>query len=272
MGAFLDGLAAAPAFARIGAIRITPYWLDGDADKLTAHFAQSRWRLSDPVPFRETGLLDLDKSCDEMLESFSKSARREVRRAKRQEVEIRPIITLKDARVFFDSLNRLRSSRRLARIVPEEYEAAFPEIYADPSIGTILGAYIDGTFLSGLLLYRSRDVAFGHRFTTEPAALRALSNLRIAPLLWWSAMIWAKEQGCRHLDLEGYRDGLDETDPMYNVYKYKGEFNPRPARRFGEHSLVSNSLLNSLGAIPTHSKAALKYLLPGLVRIMRRRR
>lgn len=270
--AFLDGLAVEPAFARTGTIRITPYWLDADVDTLKVHLAGSRWRLSDPAPFRETGLIDLDKSSEEILASFSKSARREVRRAKRQGVEIRPIETLKEARVFFDSLNRLGVLRRLPRIVPEEYETAFPSIYSDPSIGTILGAYVDGTFLSGLLLYRSRDVAHGRRFTTEPEALRALSNLRIAPLLWWSAMIWAKERGCRHLDVEGYREGIEKTNRLYNVNKYKGEFNPRPVRRFGEHTLVSNRLLHVLGAKRSRAKAKLKRLMPGLVRVMRRMR
>ena len=270
--AFLDGLVAEPAFARTGAIRITPYWLDGDADTLTVNLAGSRWRLSDPAPFRETGLLDLDKSSEEILASFSKSARREVRRAKRQGVEIRPIETLKEARVFFDSLNRLGALRGLPRIVPKEYETAFPRIYSDPSIGTILGAYVDGAFLSGLLLYRSRDVAHGRRFTTEPVALRALSNLRIAPLLWWSAMIWAKEQGCRHLDVEGYREDMEKTNRLYNVNKYKGEFNPRPVRRFEEHTLVLNRLLHVLGAQRYRVRAALKRRMPGLVRIVHRMR
>jgi lipid II:glycine glycyltransferase (peptidoglycan interpeptide bridge formation enzyme) len=47
-------------------------------------------------------------------------------------------------------------------------------------------------------------------------------------LLQWEAMRWAKAQGCSFYDMWGAPEKLDETDPMWGVYRFKmgfrGEF------------------------------------------------
>ena len=49
-------------------------------------------------------------------------------------------------------------------------------------------------------------------------------------LLQWEAMRWAKAQGCTTYDWWGAPDVLEESDPMWGVYRFKegfgGEFVP----------------------------------------------
>ena len=48
--------------------------------------------------------------------------------------------------------------------------------------------------------------------------------------LQWAAMRWAKAAGCTRYDWWGAPDVLDESDPMWGVYRFKqgfgGEFVP----------------------------------------------
>ena len=48
--------------------------------------------------------------------------------------------------------------------------------------------------------------------------------------LQWAAMRWAKAAGCTRYDWWGAPDVLDESDPMWGVYRFKqgfgGEFTP----------------------------------------------
>ena len=57
-------------------------------------------------------------------------------------------------------------------------------------------------------------------------------------------MVWAKNHHCCLLDLEGYRADVANTDPMYNIYKYKGEYTPTSAIRVAEHYFVVNSIFD----------------------------
>lgn len=274
LAAFAGALAAHPALAGARALRITPYWLDadedgdetGDATTLAARLDGAGWRLADPEPHRATGLVDLTPDPDAILAAFSKSARREVRRAERQGVTIRPAETPAEAALFFESLDRLAQVRGMRRIPEAEWRAGWPAIQADPEIGTILAAWKDDVFLGGLQLYRSHHTAHGRHFTTEPEALSSLSNLRLAPLIWFSGMVWAREQGCRVLDVEGWDPALQPGDRLYNVYKYKGEFGPREARRIGQRERVIAPVRHALATLPQKAKQAVKSHLPGLSR------
>ncbi len=266
----LDDLAGHPFFSRVGALRITPYRLDEKAEALDRQLAAAGWQPTEATPFRNTGLIDLASSPESILSRFSKSARREVRRAERQGIEVRAVASETAARLFFGSLARLARRRGLPVIGEAEWQSGWPELYVDPTIGTILGAWKGDIFLGGLRIYRSAHTAHGRHFTTETEALKALGNLRLAPLLWWSGMAWAHARGCRQFDVEGWSPSLPPDDRLHGIYKYKGEFAPRPAKRIGERELVFNRLLYGTGTFPAKAKSALKQNFPMLAQLFRR--
>jgi hypothetical protein len=258
---FLEGVRRLPAFARVGRLRATPFWTDAAGAALQRRFAAAGWTVEDAEPVRLTGWVDIARPAEAVLAGFSKSARRELRRAERQGIAIRPLVTRDEAGMFLDSLNRLRRSRGLRRIAAPGFLAAFEMIHAAGETGVILGAFHEDIFVSGLQLYRSCDVAHGRHFTLEPERLRALSNLRIAPLVWFAGMNWAQAHGCTALDVEGWRADVQEGDYGYGIQKYKGEFAPAPVQRIAEQGRVGNAAINGIDGIERKLRQVGKWLL-----------
>ncbi|UWQ16084.1 peptidoglycan bridge formation glycyltransferase FemA/FemB family protein (plasmid) [Aliiroseovarius sp. M344] len=256
MIAFLTAALAHPDFSRIGRVRITPYWLEDDAKALHDALEQQDWSLSSDGIFRSTGLIDISAEPDVIMARFSKSARREVRRAERAGVTVRPITDEAGAVDFLHSLNRLRTGRGLFALAEKSFLQSFEDIYKTGDMGMLLGAFSDANFISGLLMYRSMHTAHGRHFTTETAALSALKNLRISPLLWLEGMKWARSKGCEFLDVEGYVETTDSSDKKYNIYKYKSELAPKAVIRIGERSKTANRFLHLTGNGSQLAKAA----------------
>lgn len=244
---FLNTIFSHSDFARIGRVRITPYWLEDNARTLHSLLQNSNFKLSTDGVYRNTGLVDISSDPDVVVSRFSKSARREVRRAERAGVSIVPIQTREGASEFLDSLNRLREGRGLNALSEGSFLQGFNDIYKEGDKGILLGAFSDSALVGGLLLYRSANTAHGRHFTTEPQLLHALKNLRISPVLWLAGMNWARSKGCLQLDVEGYVETSDKLDKKFHIYKYKSEFAPMPIIRIGERYRVSNRFLHLTG-------------------------
>ncbi|GAB4540928.1 MAG: hypothetical protein Tsb0024_11570 [Ruegeria sp.] len=265
MVAFLQGLSEHPAFSRTDALRITPYWLDQDGDGLARALAQAGFRVSDPEPHRDTGLIDLTGTEDELRASFSRSARRKVRLVDKSEIEIRTAGTLAEAETFFERLNSLVVARHnLTPVSRAEYSAGFDRIFRDGALGVILCAYHQAVFLGGLLLYRSGTTAHARRYVADPGAAQAIGNLRVAPALWLEGMFWAKRAGCTRFDVEGFLPVEDKAHPNFNVYEYKREFKPTHARRIAEHTLALSPAHHFANTLPGRLKAHVKRSFPQL--------
>ncbi|MEL7256877.1 MAG: GNAT family N-acetyltransferase [Pseudomonadota bacterium] len=262
---FVQNMAAHPQFAKVDAICITPYWLGEQAESLTGRLTAAGFRVTDPKPYRDTGVIDLTMSEEELQASFSRSARRKVRLVEKSEIEIRRIDTLADTETFFERLNRLVIARHNLTPVPHsEQQAGFHHIFSDPSIGIIFGAYHEENFLGGLLLYRSGKTAHARRYVADPGAAKAVGNLRVAPALWLQGLFWARREGCTQFDVEGYFPVDDKSHPNFNVYEYKREFKPDHIQRVAEHTLVLNRTSHSINTMPRRGKNAVKSILARL--------
>ncbi|WP_298854417.1 GNAT family N-acetyltransferase [uncultured Ruegeria sp.] len=257
MVAFLNGLCRQPELSRVGSLTVTPFWTEEEADTLDTALAHAGWRVAEESQFRETGWVDISVTSEEIMAAFSKSARREVRRAERQGVTFQSAQNPEEFRIFLESMNRLRVSRRLPELSLPAYEAMFEDILQQDEIGTAILAWQQETFLAGLLVYRSRDIVHGRHFTTEPDHLRAAGNLRIAPALWLEAMRWAKERGCGILDVEGYREPAP-GEKKFNIHKYKSEFNPQVVRRISARERIVNRHVYLTGNIRSLIRGQLK--------------
>jgi lipid II:glycine glycyltransferase (peptidoglycan interpeptide bridge formation enzyme) len=241
-------------FSNVGRINMSPYWLGRDACEAKKVFTKIGFKSAENASLRKTGLVDLQSSEADILASFSKSARREVRRAERAEVTVAAISRKEDFFDFLRILNRLRETRKLSLLEKEPMGFSYDQFYKHGEHGIVLAAWHEETLLAGLQIYRSENVAHGRHFASDNVKLRGLKNLRISPLLWLQGMKWAKEKGCTLFDVEGYNAAILKDDPKYFIYKYKGEFSPQEISRIAEHYYVMNPLYNFPGYIKPKSK------------------
>lgn len=233
---------------KVGAIRISPYWVFPEAEVVekllkelgfTSYSGGAKTRTS-------TGLVNIQRSDDEMLASFAKNARREIRRAQRQEVCICSIESPKEAENFYQNLDRMLKNRGVIRVSKNEFRATYENILKNQELGNLLAVYKGSTFLGGLWIIGQPHTAHGHRFVVVPEELSKLSNLSISPILWWEGMKWARDKGCRWLNVEGPVDITNKSDPLYQIHKYKRRFNPMAVKIIAQHVYVCNSTIYAL--------------------------
>lgn len=230
----------------IGSIRVSPAWYFPDAEPVKALLKEMNFMPYSGDTRAATGLIDLQGSTEEIFAAFSQSTRREVRRAERNQVTIRPATSIEEGLYFFKELDTMQHERGLTPIPFNEFRETMDLIFKEQDIGTLLNAYHGETFLGGLWIIRSSRVAHAARYVVVNEALRKISNLSIGPILWLHGMIWAKEKGCRFLDMEGCVEATDESSPTYQVQKFKKRFAPVPIDKINEHIYICNSSIQFL--------------------------
>lgn len=260
---------------KVGIIRISPYWYYPEAhteEKQINNFdkaneLESKLQDFGFIPYTvnsairnkivgynvspqiKTCLIDIQKSEDEILASFSKKTRSHIKKYRKSNVEIRRIDNVENVREFYDQY----SSMCLEKCINTEGEEAFIALYnnllANGDTGILNNAYLDGEFIGGLWAIRSSYYAQGCRLVINRNKLkekRCGNNFSVSVALNWETMLWAKIKGCKYWDLEGEAEKVDKSHHMYGVFKHKLEYNPIHAARIHEHVHVCNSLLNNV--------------------------
>lgn len=230
---------------KVGSVRVSPYWVFPEAQPVEELLVELGFHPYAGV-FKArsyTGLIDASYDDDEIIYRFSKSARREVRRAQRQGVLVRAADTPQEAEMFFRELNAMLEKRDLTPFAPKEYRTLFQEIIKGQEMGVVLNAFKDASFLGGLLVYKNPNTAHTAHFVVVPETLRKLSNLRIAPLVWWYGIKWARDHSCHLVDVGGYCANPDSSNLHYNIHQYKEGFNPTPVQIVGQYEYVCNTFV-----------------------------
>ncbi len=177
------------------------------------------WRGSEEeIQFRNTILLDLTPSLDGLLMDMKSKWRYNVRLAKRKGVTVR--------RGGCDDLSLLYSiyeetaSRGGFVIRPEPYYRDAWGSFIEAGLAQPLIAEVGQEPVAMVIIYR-----FGERAYYMYGGARSLHRNKMPNnLLQWEAMKWAKERGCTVYDMWGAPDELDESDPMWGVYRFKEGF------------------------------------------------
>ena len=183
------------------------------------------WRSSrEQIQFRSTLFSDLAPDEETILAGMKSKTRYNIRLAGRRGVTVRAG-TLEDLRIFYEMYDE--TGRRDGFIVrPFEYYRHIWETFIEASMGHLLLAEVEGEPIAGLILFRFGHTAWYMYGASTNRHRRFMPN----HLLQWEAIRWAKLQGCRTYDWWGAPDVLDESDPMWGVYRFKagfgGEFAP----------------------------------------------
>jgi len=183
---------------------------------LTADLQARGWRFSaEQIQFRNTLVIDLRTSEQELLAQMKQKTRYNVRLAQKQGVRVRAG-GLQD----LDLLYRLyaQTSVRDGFVIrsPDYYQRAWGSFIAS-GLAVPLLAEVEGEVVAAVIPFRFGPRAWYLYGMSSERHREKMPNY----LLQWEAMRWAKSNGCTTYDLWGAPDILDPSDPMWGVYRFK---------------------------------------------------
>ena len=210
-------------------------------EQVEADLLARGWCFSnEQIQFRNTVLVDLTSSEEDLLASMKQKTRYNVRLATRKGVKIRAG-TDED----FGLLYRMytETADRDGFVIRDEsyYRIAWGTFYeqgmADPLI-----AEVDGEPIAGLVNLRFGKKAWYMYGMSREAHREKMPNY----LLQWEAIRRAKAAGCTVYDLWGAPDKFEKSDPMWGVYRFKEGLGGKVVRHIGAWDLPIRPLLYQL--------------------------
>jgi lipid II:glycine glycyltransferase (peptidoglycan interpeptide bridge formation enzyme) len=188
------------------------------------------WRASaEQIQFRNTVALDLRPDEDDLLAGMKSKTRYNVRLAGRKGVTVR-LGGLDDLETIY-RMYVTTAERSEFVIRPFEYYRDAWGDFVDAGLAKPFLAEFEGQPLAALILFCFGKVAWYMYGASSERHRNRMPNY----LLQWEAMRWAKAQGCTRYDFWGAPDELDESDPMWGVYRFKAGFGGRFVARIGAY-------------------------------------
>ena len=182
---------------------------------------------SEQIQFRNTMEIDLRKSEDELLAAMHQKTRYNIRLAQKRGVTVRPG-TLADLELLYAMYDET-ALRDQFIIRPLDYYGDAWGSFIEAGLAQPLIAEFENTPIAALILFH-----FAGRAYYFYGMSRDLHRNLMAPhLLQWEAMRWARAQGCTVYDMWGAPDTLDESDPMWGVYRFKQGFGGQFVQHIG---------------------------------------
>ncbi|MCC7449162.1 MAG: peptidoglycan bridge formation glycyltransferase FemA/FemB family protein [Anaerolineae bacterium] len=193
------------------------------------------WRYSDSqVQFRNTILIDLTRSEDELLAAMGQGKRRKVRYGPKHGVTVRAG-TVDDLPLLYKLY--AETGKRDGFITrPYDYYADEWGMMLRAGLAHALIAEVKGTAVAHVILFH-----FGRKcwyFYGASVSDNEARKLMPTDLLQWEAMHWAKAQGYTTYDMWGAPNTFTESDPMWGVYQFKRDFGGTVARYIGAWDYV----------------------------------
>ena len=220
-----------------------------DGQEVRSELMRRGWKFSqDQIQFRNTVLVDLTLSEDEMLERMKQKTRYNVRLAQKKGVTVRvgrwddlPLLyrmyaetSVRDGFLireegYYQTVWRNFMSVPLSTFGLQPFsEPLIAEVDNEP-VGAVSMFYFAGQAI--YLFGMSRDE---HR--------EKMPNY----LLQWEAMRRAKALGCKVYNLWGAPDEFNEKDGLWSVFRFKEGFGGVVSRTLGAWDFTSNPLLYRL--------------------------
>lgn len=177
------------------------------------------WRYSaEQIQFRNTVVLDLSLSEDQLLGNMKPKTRYNIRLAEKKEVTVRV-----GSSADFDQIAEMYSTtsdRNQFAIRPTLYYLDVWHTFQRAGMLQLLIAEYEGVPLAAVVLIKFGRIAlymYGASIEHERQRMPTY-------LLQWEAIRWAKEQGCTLYDFWGAPDDFVENDRMWGVWRFKSGF------------------------------------------------
>ena len=227
---------------------------DGSTEERGGAVAQSEltrrgWTYSsDQIQFRNTAIIDLTASEEEMLARMKQKTRYNVRLAAKKGVTVR-IGTADDLSMLYKMY--AETSARDGFVIRDEgyYQTVWrlfmsnvegqrsSTVYGQPSAVPLI-AEVDNEPVAGIFLFMFAGRAYYVYGMSRDAHREKMPTY----LLQWEAMKRAKAAGCALYDLWGAPEVFNESDSMWGVYRFKDGLGGRVVRALGAWDYAPNRL------------------------------
>lgn len=207
--------------------------------KLQFALTQRGWRYSDDqIQFRNTVLIDLAISEEDILARMKQKTRYNIRLAGRKGVSMR-VGTSGDWPMLY-KMYAETSVRDGFSIRDEQYYKTVWQRFSESENPTCepLIAEVDGEDVAAIFVFYFAERAY-YVYGMSTTKHR---NKMPTYLLQWEAMKRAKERGCTVYDLWGAPEIFDESDSMWGVFRFKQGLGGEVVRTLGAWDYAPNPL------------------------------
>jgi peptidoglycan pentaglycine glycine transferase (the first glycine) len=223
--------------------------IDNDGQAVISELQRRGWRYSsDQIQFKNTVLIDLQSSEDEMLEHMKQKTRYNIRLAEKKGVVLR-VGTSGDLGMLYKMY--AETSVRDGFVIREEgyYKVVWKLFMAGEESSIVnrqssmplaepLIAEVDGQSVAAIFIFYFAGRAYYVYGMSRDAHREKMPNY----LLQWEAMKRAKARGCTVYDLWGAPEVFDESDSMWGVYRFKEGLGGKVVRTLGAWDFAPNPI------------------------------
>jgi lipid II:glycine glycyltransferase (peptidoglycan interpeptide bridge formation enzyme) len=224
---------------------------DANGQAVASELSRRGWRFSsDQVQFRNTVLLDLTPSEDQILAAMKQKTRYNIRLAEKKGVTVRAGTT-SDLPLLY-KMYAETSARDGFVIRDQAYYQTVWGTFMRPPASTLqlanfpacepLIAEVGGVPVAGLFLFRFAGRAYYLYGMSRDAHREKMPTY----LLQWEAVRRAKAAGCTVYDLWGAPDTFDESDSLWGVFRFKEGLGGQVVRTLGAWDYAPNALTYGL--------------------------
>lgn len=183
------------------------------------------------------GILDLNKSEEEILKGASQGFRRKLRKALKNEIEITADANEKSIKEFC-RLEELHAKRQKYVAFSSSFLTKQFEAFKKGGEVLIYTAKKDGkTLAQNFMIFYGPEASYHYGVSSELGA-----KYSAAPLLHLKAMEEARKRGCMRYNLWGIVDLDDKSHRFYGVSEFKRSFGCEELKYTPAHDLVLSPL------------------------------
>lgn len=196
--------------------------------------------------------LDITPSEEQLLNNMHAKTRYNIRLAEKKGVQIRTAAGIHDLRSFYDVLVETAERDRFLIRGYEYFEMIWEHMVGN-GLGEIFLAEWEGKIIAATLAMCMGDKAW----YLYGASSNRYRNVMPNYLIQWSMIRWARQKGCTLYDFRGVSGDLDESNPLYGLYKFKKGFNGQFTEFVGDWDIVYDRYFYFLWtkALPVYRKS-----------------
>ena len=213
--------------------------LDNGGQAVMSELKRRGWGYaSDQIQFKNTVLIHLNPSEEEILGRMKQKTRYNIRLAERKGVSVR--VGTKDDLPMLYKMYAETSVRDGFVIRDEGYYQTVWNLFmnsSDPTCEPLI-AQINGEAVASIFVFYFARRAYYVYGMSRDAHREKMPTY----LLQWEAMRRAKAKGCSVYDLWGAPDVFNESDSLWGVYRFKEGFGGKVIRTLGAWDFAPNPL------------------------------